>query len=40
LRSTGAVALTLYKGRVTMQTARQKAGTRLWTAWPKDRPPR
>ena len=40
LRSTGAIALTLDKGRVTMQTARQKAGSRLWTAWPKDRPPR
>ncbi|WP_448326605.1 ComEC/Rec2 family competence protein [Sulfitobacter sp. M13] len=33
LRATGSVALKINKGQVTMQTARQKAGARLWTAW-------
>ena len=33
LRGTGSVVLKINKGQVTMQTARQKAGARLWTAW-------
>ncbi len=35
LRQTGAVAWHLKDGALQMETARQMAGTRLWTNWPK-----
>ncbi|MFT7137487.1 MAG: competence protein ComEC, partial [Akkermansiaceae bacterium] len=34
LRKTGAIAMYLENGGLKMQTARQLAGTRLWTQWP------
>jgi competence protein ComEC len=36
LRATGSIALRLENGTLEMQTARQMAGTRLWTGWPAD----
>lgn len=33
LRTTGAITLTATNGQLQMHTARQKAGTRLWTHW-------
>ncbi len=34
LRKTGAIAMRLNNGKLEMQTARQRAGTRLWAQWP------
>jgi competence protein ComEC len=34
LRKTGAIAMHLNNGQLEMQTARQRAGTRLWAQWP------
>ena len=34
LRKTGAIAMSVSNGQLKMQTARQRAGTRLWTQWP------
>ncbi|SFS75110.1 competence protein ComEC [Sulfitobacter marinus] len=34
LRKTGAIAMSINNGQLEMQTARQMAGTRLWTQWP------
>jgi competence protein ComEC len=36
LRTTGSIALRSVDGALEMQTARQIAGTRLWTGWAKD----
>lgn len=35
LRATGSVALRVVEGHLETQTARQMAGTRLWSSWPK-----
>ena len=39
LRSTGAIALYLQDEKVVLVTARDKAGTRMWSGWRKDRMP-
>ncbi|MBQ0804515.1 ComEC/Rec2 family competence protein [Sulfitobacter sp.] len=36
LRQTGAISMRLENGQIKMQTARQRAGSRLWTHWPDD----